>query len=110
MRGHLCSRQINYFLPAWTPPHILFLEPTLLLYLPIFCVVEIGRSCHTPVGGCQHLLTATAVLVWLVGRGVMIRVITATLTAVPLPSTMQTMLMLLVMVQALKTKQTKPGF
>ena len=40
----------------------------------------------------------------------MIRVITATLTAVPLPSTMQTMLMLLVMVQALKPKQTKPGF
>ena len=57
------------------------------------------------------MLTATAVLVWLVGRGVMIRVITATLTAVPLPSTMQTMLMLLlVMVQALKPKQTKPGF
>ena len=56
------------------------------------------------------MLTATAVLVWLVGRTVMIRVITATLTAVPLPSTMQTMLMLLVMVQALKPKQTKPGF
>ena len=53
------------------------------------------------------MLTATAVLVWLVGRGVMIRVVTATLTAVPLPSTMQAMLMLLVMVQALQPQQTK---